>query len=295
MKRLRHLLTVNDFSKAETEQVLRGASSMKKNPHRFLSKLKGKTLAMLFAKPSTRTRVSFDVAMLQLGGHALNLDFSDMQVSRGETIGDTARVLSRYVDGIMARLFRHKDIEELARAASVPVINGLTNIFHPCQALGDMMTIKEKLGSFKGKKLVFLGDGATNVCHSLINAASVLGPGMIVSCPRGYEPKIKGEFEIISDPKKAAKDADALYTDSWVSMGQEREHARRLKQLRPYQLNSGLLSKAKKQCIVMHCLPAHRGQEITDDVMDGPNSVIFGQAENRLHVQKALLVKLLKK
>jgi len=289
----KHLLTLSDWNRKEIEDILKQAANMKKNPKKFSRVLDGKTLVMLFAKPSTRTRVSFEVAMLQLGGHAINLDFSEMQVSRGETIGDTARVLSRYVNGIMARLFQHKHLEELARNASVPVINGLTDLYHPCQALGDMLTIREKLGSFKGRRLIFLGDGSSNVCHSLINVSNLLGLKMIVSCPQNYRPKIKGRFEIVSEPKKAVQGAEVLYTDSWISMGQEKERAKRLKALKPYQLNSGVLKLAKKQCIVMHCLPAHRGQEITDDVMDGPRSVIFDQAENRLHVQKAVLVKLL--
>jgi ornithine carbamoyltransferase len=294
LKKPRHLLEVNNFGGKDIEQVLKQAALMKRSPRRFARALQGRTLAMLFAKPSTRTRVSFEVAMLQLGGHSINLDFSDMQVSRGETIGDTARVLSRYVDIIMARLFQHKNIEELAAHSSVPIINGLTDLYHPCQALSDMFTIKESLKSLKGKRLVFLGDGASNVCHSLINASNVLGLEMIVSCPRGYQPKIKGDFRIVSEPAHAAKDADVLYTDTWTSMGQERDKARRVKQLRSYQLNSGLLKQANKGCIVMHCLPAHRGQEITNDVIDGPRSVIFQQAENRMHVQKAILVKLLR-
>jgi len=288
-----HLLTLKDWSKKDVEDIIRTAMSIKKNPKRFSKALNGKTLAMLFAKPSTRTRVSLEVAMLQLGGHALNLDFSEMQISRGETIGDTAKVLSRYVDAVMARLHKHKNIEGLAQNSDVPVINGLTNLYHPCQALGDMLTIKEKLGSFKGKKLVFFGDGSSNVCHSLINASNHLGFEMIVSCPRAHIPKIKGCFETISDPKKAAKDADILYTDTWVSMGQEKGRTAKVRALRPYQLNSGLLKLANKQCIVMHCLPAHRDHEITNDVMDGSKSVIFDQAENRLHIQKAILVKLL--
>jgi len=295
MREPRHLLTVKDLSKKEVEGILRRASlMMKKNPKRFSSALKGKTLAMLFAKPSTRTRVSFEVAMLQLGGHAIDLDFSEMQVSRGESIADTARVLSRYVDCIMARLFSHEHIEELAQNSTVPVINGLTDMYHPCQALGDMLTMKEKLGSLKGKRLVFLGDGSSNVCHSLINAAGMLGLEMVVSYPNAYKPRIEGNFETITNPREAVKGADVLYTDTWVSMGQEREKTKRASTLRPYQVNNRLLAAAKGNCIVMHCLPAHRGQEITDDAMDRDNSAIFDQAENRLHIQKSILVFLLK-
>ncbi len=292
--KIRHLLTLNDFSRKEIDDILRQAAVMKKSPAGFRRALYGRTLAMLFAKPSTRTRVSFEIAMFQLGGHAVNLNFSEMQVSRGETIADTGRVLGRYADAIMARLHRHKHLEELAKSAGVPVINGLTDLCHPCQVLGDMLTIKENLGTLKGRKLVFLGDGSSNVCHSLINASSMLELDMFVSCPRRYQPKIKGSFKLVSNPKEAAKSADILYTDVWVSMGQERGKAMRIRALKQYQLNSSVLGQAKKRCIVMHCLPAHRNQEITSDIMDSNNSVIFQQAENRLHVQKAVLVKLLK-
>lgn len=303
MKRVKHLLSVNDLSVKEIEAIFRKTDHLKK-PKPLL---KNKTLAMLFAKPSTRTRVSFEVAMTQLGGHAIDLDFGDLQVKRGETIADTARVLSRYVDGIMARLFAHKDIIELANNSRVPVINGLTDLLHPCQALADIYTIKKRFRRLNGLKLVYLGDGSNNVTHSLMLICSKLGIDMIVSCPKKYFPdmdiakqtlenckKSGCDFKVVTSPKEAAKDADVLYTDSWISMGEEGEKEERIGVFAPYQLDSELVKLAKKSCIVMHCLPAHRGYEIKSEVMDGKKSVIFDQAENRLHTERGILALLLR-
>jgi ornithine carbamoyltransferase len=298
-KKVKHLLTINDLTTKDIGKIFKLTDKMKKNPRPIL---KGKTLAMLFAKPSTRTRVSFEVAMTQMGGHAIDLDFNDLQVKRGETIADTARVISRYADVIMARLFSHDHIVELARNSRVPVINGLTDLLHPCQALADIYTIKKSIGRLIGVKLVYLGDGNNNVTHSLMLICSKLGIDMIVSSPKNYFPNIDiikqshknckesgSDIRVIPDPKEAVKGADVLYTDSWTSMGEESEKNARIHVFARYQLDQELLKLAKKDCIVMHCLPAHRGYEIKSDVMDGKNSVIFDQAENRLHTEKAIL------
>jgi ornithine carbamoyltransferase len=268
--------------------------------------LKNMTLGMIFEKPSTRTRISFEVAMTQLGGHALYLSPKDLQMGRGETIADTARVLSRYVNAIMYRAFSHAMMVELAQNASVPVISGLDNIEHPCQILADLLTIKEHKGDFKGLNLAYVGDG-NNVCNSLLLGCAMVGINMNVGCPAGYLPnerifetanKIAQEngshMHMVANPLAAVKNADIIYTDVWVSMGDEAEKAKREEVFAPYQINSNLVSMAKSDCIVLHCLPAHRGVEITDDVIDGPHSVVFDQAENRLHAQKALLVRLLR-
>ncbi len=267
--------------------------------------LKGKSLAMIFEKPSTRTRVSFEVAMTELGGHALYLSTNDLQLGRGETIADTAMVLSRYVDGIVYRAFRHADMLELARHATVPIINALDDLEHPCQIMADLLTIKEKKGEPKGLKMAYVGDG-NNVCNSLLLGAAFSGMNMTVGCPEAYKPSETilelaerrasqngGRIEIVDDPFLAVKGADVVYTDVWVSMGAEKEKRKREKAFRGFQVNSKLVAAAKGDCIVMHCLPAHRGAEITDDVVDGPHSVVFDQAENRLHAQKAILVTLL--
>ncbi len=262
---------------------------------------------MIFAKSSTRTRVSFEVGMLQLGGHALFMSTQDMQLKRGETIHDTAKTLSRYVDGIMMRTYSHKDVLEMAEHATIPVINGLTDLSHPCQALTDIFTIIEKKGKPAGLKIVYLGDG-DNVANSLALIAGKLGLHMVLCIPPGYEPD-KGiikeaqglannsgaKLELTNDPQAAASDADILYTDVWTSMGKEQEREERLRIFKPYQLNSRLLAKAKPDCMVMHCLPAHRGEEITDEVMASQQNISFDQAENRLHVQKAILALLLAK
>jgi len=267
--------------------------------------LRGKSLAMIFEKASTRTRVSFEVGMTQLGGHALFLSPNDLQIGRGETIADTARVLSRYVDGIMYRAYRHENVRELATHASVPVINGLDDKEHPCQIIADLLTILEHKGNLKGLKLAYVGDG-NNVCNSLLLGAAIVGMQMTAACPAGYEPDAEllshakriakqsgGRIEVVHDPIVAVKGADVVYTDVWVSMGQEKEKKARETLFRPYQINAELLGHAKADCMVMHCLPAHRGLEITDDVLDGPQSIVFDQAENRLHAQKAILARFL--
>ena len=268
--------------------------------------LEGKTLAMIFQKSSTRTRVSFDVGMYQLGGRAIFLSSSDLQMGRGEPISDTAKVLSRFVDGIMIRAIEHDDAVELAKHSDVPVISGLTNLEHPCQALADMLTIKEHFGSFEGKKICFAGDG-NNVCNSLLLIAPLLGMDMSVACPEGYEPnenilKISKEFAnknnveitVSNDINVALDNVDIVYTDVWVSMGDEAEKSKREKDLAPYQVNKELMDIANDGAIFMHCLPAVRGQEVSKDVIDGPQSVIYDQAENRLHAQKAVLYHYLK-
>lgn len=268
--------------------------------------LEGKALAMIFQKSSTRTRVSFDVGMYQLGGRPIFLSSNDLQMGRGEPISDTAKVLSRFVDGIMIRAIEHDDVVELAKYSDIPVISGLTNLEHPCQALADMLTIKEHLGGFEGKKICFVGDG-NNVCNSLLLIAAILGMDMSVACPEGYEPNEKitrkameiasknsCEITITSNLEIALKDTDAVYTDVWVSMGDEKEAAQREKDFTPYQVNEDVMSLANENAIFMHCLPAIRGQEVTSEVIDGPQSVVFDEAENRLHAQKAVLYYYLK-
>ncbi|HEU5201904.1 MAG TPA: ornithine carbamoyltransferase [Nitrospira sp.] len=303
------LLDVAAVSKAEVESLLTLAAQLKDkqqrgSPHPLLE---GKTLGLLFQKPSTRTRVSFEAGMNQLGGHALVLPMADIQLSRGESVADTARVLSRYLDGIVIRTYDHATVEEWAREATMPVINGLTDLSHPCQALSDLLTIQEKKGRLKGIKIAYVGDG-NNVANSLIEAAAKMGMTIALGCPSGYQPdqhvvdvarleaaKTGAVIELGHDPHVAVKEADVIYADVWISMGREREQARRLKVLAPYQVNSRLVGKAKPDAIVMHCLPAHRGEEISAEVLDGPQSVIIDQAENRLHMQKAILTKLLGK
>lgn len=297
----RDILSVLDL-KDDMEDILKLAAKLKKDKSGKTQPLKGKSLAMIFEKSSTRTRVSFEVGMTQLGGSGIHLSPKDTQMGRGETIADTARTLSRYVDGIMYRAFKHEMMEELAQYATVSVINGLDDLEHPCQIAADLLTIKEKLASFQGRKLVYVGDG-NNVCNSLLLGAAVVGMDAVAACPEGYRPnpqlvakamelaKSKGaSVKVITEPKKAAEEADVIYTDVWVSMGDEAEAKARERALHPYQVNNGLMKKAKEDCIVMHCLPAHRGQEITAEVIDGPQSVVFDQAENRLHAQKAILV-----
>lgn len=268
--------------------------------------LEGKTLAMIFQKSSTRTRVSFDVGMYQLGGRGIFLSSNDLQMGRGEPISDTARVLSRFVDGIMIRAIEHDDVIELAKYSDVPVISGLTNLEHPCQVLADVLTIKEHFGTFENKKICFVGDG-NNVCNSLLLIAPLLGMDISVACPEGYEPnedilKIANEYAnennteitISSDVNVALDNVDVVYTDVWVSMGDEAEKTQREKDLMPYQVNQKLMDLANEGAIFMHCLPAVRGQEVTSEVIDGPQSVIYDEAENRLHAQKAVLYYYLK-
>ncbi len=264
--------------------------------------LGGKTLAMIFQKASTRTRVSFEVGMTRLGGHALFLSPADTQISRGEPVRDTARALSRYVDGIMIRTFLQETVEEMASAATVPVINGLTDTHHPCQVLADLMTAQERGFDLRRMKVAFIGDG-NNVANSWVEAAHLLGFTLRLACPKGFEPSArvmreasadgKGDVRIVRDPAEAARDADVLYTDVWTSMGQEKERRRRLAAFRGFGIDAGLLGTARKGAIVMHCLPAHRGEEITDEVMEGPQSAVFDEAENRMHVQMALLERLI--
>ena len=303
------LLDIAAISRAEMERLLTSAVLLKEKqrrgtPHPLLS---GKTLGLLFQKPSTRTRVSFEAGMNQLGGHALVLPMGEIQLSRGESVADTARVLSCYLDAIVIRTYDHAIVEEWAREATMPVINGLTDLSHPCQALSDLLTIREKKGRLKGVKIAYIGDG-NNVANSLIEAAAKMGMVIALGCPAGYQPeqhivdraRVEAEktgalIEISQDSHIAAKDADVIYTDVWISMGREREQARRLKVLTPYQVNNRLLRRAKPDAIVMHCLPAHRGEEISAEVLDGPQSVIIDQAENRLHMQKAILTNLLGK
>lgn len=293
------LLSVCDIQN-DVENILEIAKKFKEGKIEG-KPLEGKALAMIFQKSSTRTRVSFDVGMYHLGGRPIFLSSSDLQMGRGEPISDTAKVLSRFVDGIMIRAIEHDDVVELAEYSDVPVISGLTNLEHPCQALADMLTIKEHLGEFKGKKLCFVGDG-NNVCNSLLLITAILGMDMSVACPEGYEPnedilkraeKLASEnnakITITPDIKEAVSNSDAIYTDVWVSMGDEAEEAKRQKDLRPYQVNEELMSYANPDAIFMHCLPAIRGEEVTREVIDGPQSVIYDEAENRLHAQKAVL------
>ena len=304
----KHLLGLQDYSADEIYQVIALGLKLKdeqKNniPHQIL---KGKTLAMIFTKSSTRTRVSFEVGIYQLGGIGLFLNSNDIQLGRGETISDTAKVLSRYVDGIMIRTYKQSDVDELAKYGSVPVINALTDLLHPCQALADLMTVYEKKGKLAGLKMAYLGDG-NNMAHSLMIACSKVGMHFSIGCSPGYEPNEEilamakqnalssgSVIEITYDPKEAIKDADVVYTDVWSSMGQEEEFEERQKALSPYQVNSELFSHAKQDAIFEHCLPAHRGEEVTGEIIDGPNSVVFDEAENRLHVQKAVMALLMK-
>jgi len=303
-----HLLAVHDLSRAQIVSLFREAAELKAMRRRGLTaqRLSGKTLGLYFEKPSTRTRVSFEAGMNQLGGQSLFLSVADIQMRRGESVADTARVLSRYLDGLVIRSYDHHNVEEWAKNATIPVINGLTDLHHPCQGLSDLFTIREKKQKLKGIKIAYVGDG-NNVANSLLEGAAIMGMAISVASPSGYEPDgaivdwarecarhTGGSIEILRDPIVAMKGADVLYTDVWTSMGQEKEQARRVKVLSPYQLNDRLLGAAKKDAIVMHCLPAHRGQEITTSVLDGPHSVILDQAENRLHVQKAILIRLLR-
>jgi ornithine carbamoyltransferase len=303
------LLTVMAVPRERIGRLLRLAAELKSQWRRGRATrpLAGVTLGLLFEKPSTRTRVSFEAGMNQLGGQSLFLSAADIQLCRGESIADTAKVLSRYLDGLVVRTYDQATVEEWARQAAIPVINGLTDLCHPCQALSDLFTIQEHKGTLKGLRLAYIGDG-NNVAHSLLEAAAKTGMAIRLACPRGYEPdqrvvdqaRVEAEetgasIEVMDDPHVAVKEADAVYTDVWISMGREREQSRRLKALTPYQLNERLLKRAKSDAIVMHCLPAHRGQEISAGVLDGPQSVVLDQAENRLHMQKAILVELLKR
>ena len=298
-----HLLSVADLSYTEVINILDIASDLKEKRARgkTSNSLKNRTLAMLFEKSSTRTRISFEVAMTELGGHAVYLNYKDIQLGRGESVADTARVMSRYVHALMARVYRHETLVEFTKYSTVPIINGLSDLEHPCQLLADLLTIREYKGKLKGLNFSWIGDG-NNVCNSAILACALTGMKMTVACPQGYEPdkgivnkakEMGGIVNIIHDPVKAARNADIVYTDVWVSMGDEEEYDKRLRDFKPYQINSKLLEQARHDVMVLHCLPAHRGEEITAEVVDGPHSAVFDQAENRLHAQKAVLLELL--
>ena len=300
----RDLLTIRDLTVEEIRDLIAKARRMKREWYEgtLRPSLNRKTLGMIFVKPSTRTRVSFEAAMFRLGGQCIFMTEKDSQIARKEPLADTARVLSRYVDAVVVRTFAHEDVEELARFASIPIINGLTDRFHPCQVLADLMTIEEKRGSLDGLKVAWIGDG-NNVAHSWLNAAAMLGFDLSLACPEGYLPDddilrraqsdSPGKIVLTRDPKEAVASADVLYTDVWASMGQEGETAERMEVFRGYQINSQLLAAARPNALVLHCLPAHRGEEITDEVIEGPQSVVFDEAENRLHLQMALLDRLL--
>ena len=301
----RDLLSLTDLPRGEIDRLLKRSVELKRKSQRGLPyhPLAGMCLGLIFDKPSTRTRVSFEVAMKQLGGHPLYLDPGTTQMKRGEPIADSARVLSRYLDGIVIRTFDQATVEEWARWASVPVINGLTDLLHPCQILCDLLTLIEKRGSYKGLKVAYIGDG-NNVANTWLQAASLLDFSLALACPGGYQPdgQILAEatrnsralITITQDPHEAVEGADVVYTDVWASMGQEKEKEARKKKFKGYQVNSTLLQRAKKGALVMHCLPAHAGEEISAEVLEGPQSVVFDQAENRLHGQKAILEWLLK-
>lgn len=305
---MNHFVSFTDISVIELNELLNLAADLKYQVKNHIEHhlLRGKTLGMIFAKSSTRTRVSFEVGMYQLGGQSLFLSSQDIQLGRGESVQDTAAVLSRFVDGIMIRTYSHNDIKDLVKYGSVPVINGLSDLMHPCQALADLMTIREHKGELSGLKLAYLGDG-NNVANSLLHACSMAGMHISVACPKSYQPdsvcinesksfaeQTGGSVTITDDPLKAIANADVVYTDTWISMGQEAEKAERLRVFIPYQVNQALMEKANPDAIFMHCLPAYRGYEVTEDVIDGPCSVVYDEAENRLHAQKALLVRLMK-
>ncbi len=298
----RDFLTVKDLSAEEMNALIKRAVELKSGKDASACPLIGKSIGLYFEKASTRTRISFQTGIYQLGAQAIYINPTELQLGRGETIEDTARVLSRYLHGFIIRTYAHKKIDIFARNASIPIINALTDLHHPCQALADVMTIKEKKGRLKGVRVAYVGDG-NNVANSLIEAASLIGIDLVLACPKRYEPDSKiskealsegARINILSDPRTAVKNADVVYTDVWVSMGQEKEAEKKKKIFRAYQVNKKLLSLAKPDAIVMHCLPAHRGEEITDEVIDSPQSVVFDQAENRLHTQKALLEFLIK-
>ena len=310
---LRHFLDISDWPSADIRHLLELAWKIKSNPKEYRRALDGQTLGMIFQKKSTRTRVSFEVGMVQLGGHALFLSSADIQIGRGETIADTAKVLSRYCDGIMARVYGHDVIDELARHATIPVINGLSDRLHPCQTMADAMTLVERwsapgefdVGVMRGRKLTYVGDG-NNMAHSLLNTGAVLGMDVTIVAPRGYWPDLAvwqkarkraaetgAKLLCTTDPAEGVAGADAVYTDVWASMGQEEEAAQRLRDFEGYMVDSTMMGYAKPEAVFLHCLPAHRGEEVSAEVCDGPQSIIFDEAENRLHAQKAILVELM--
>ncbi len=295
----RDFLQIPDFSAVELEALFRLAESMREGSY-SARPLAGKSLAMIFMKSSTRTRVSFEAGMWQLGGHALFLSPRDVQLGRGEPVSDTARVLSRYVDGIMIRTYAHADAEELARFSSVPVINGLTDLVHPCQVLADILTVRQHLGGIDGKRVAWIGDG-NNMANSWINAAFALGFELVLACPEGYDPdsgildraRVNGNVQIVRDPAEAADGAHVVNTDVWASMGQEEEQEAREQAFRSFIVDEKLMSRAAPDSIFLHCLPAHRGEEVSSGVIDGPRSRVWDEAENRLHIQKAIMATLL--
>ena len=294
------LLTINDFSREEILELFEKSKNLKEKRKKGLEHLplKGKSLGMIFNKHSTRTRISFEVGMFELGGQALFLTGDQLQLNRGETLKDSAQVLSRYLNGILIRTHDHKEVVHLAEHATIPVINGLTDLNHPVQILADIFTIKEKLGEIENVKIAYVGD-ANNVAYSWMNGASLMGIDLKVACPPEFKPASlppllgNGKVEITEDPFQAVKDADIIYTDVWISMGDKGDLEKKEKLLTPYQINQKLLDATGKSSLVMHCLPAHRGMEITSEVLDGKDSIVFDQAENRLHVQKAILETLL--
>ena len=306
---MKHLISLFDITAEDMESIFKLSAKLKKElkegiPHPIL---KGKTLGMIFSKSSTRTRVSFEVGMYQLGGYPLFLSSSDIQLGRGETIYDTAQVLSRYISGIMIRAFKHSDVEDLARFGTIPVINGLTDLMHPCQILADLFTVLEAKGRLKGLKMAYIGDG-NNVANSLLHGCAKAGMDICVATPEGYgcdngiieearsdARKTGSKLILTVDPIEAVTGADVIYTDTWVSMGQEAEKEARVKTFMPYQVNKKLFSHAAGDAMFLHCLPAYRGLEVTEDIIDGPNSAVFEEAENRLHVQKAIMAILMQK
>ncbi|MDP3766321.1 MAG: ornithine carbamoyltransferase [Nanoarchaeota archaeon] len=304
---MKNLISLIEWNSEDILDLISHAFKIKKSPKNYYDALRNKTMLMLFEKPSLRTRVSFEVAMTQLGGHAIFMDAKDSPLGEKESIADTAKTASRYCDIIMARLYKQEDIEELANNAAVPVINGLTDIFHPCQILSDLFTINEKKSKLKGLKLGFVGDGNNNIAHTLLIGCSKVGIDLSVGCPKKLMPqkwiadiaienskKCGSKIEITADPKKAVENADIVYTDSWMSYHTPKsEKGKRTKLLKPYQVNKALMGNSKKDAIFMHCLPAMRGYEQTAEIIDGKQSIVFDQAENRLHMQKAIILKLL--
>jgi ornithine carbamoyltransferase len=300
-----HFVSLADFSTEQLRKLVTLAHDVKRNPRAYNDACAGQTLAMIFQKPSLRTRVSFQTGIFQLGGQGIYLGPTDIQLHRGETIADTAEVLSRYVDGIMARVFGHSDVVELAANASVPVINGLSDYNHPCQVLADLQTVSEKFGRLEGLKFAYIGDG-NNMAHSIMIGCAKMGMSVAVGHPKGYAPEaevctrtreLAADFgaavQITEDPMQAAAEADVIYTDVWASMGQEDEAAERLKRFEGFQVDAKMMAAAKPSAIFLHCLPAHRGEEVAAEVIDGPQSVVFDQAENRLHAQKAIMISLM--
>jgi ornithine carbamoyltransferase len=297
----RHLVSIKDVTKDDIYSLISLAKDVKKDTKKYENAMHRKTLAMIFEKPSLRTRVSFETGMTKMGGHAVYLSKDEIQLGRGETIADTARITSRYVDIIMARTFEYATLEELSRNSRAPVINGLTNSDHPCQILGDLMTIHEKTGNIEGLKLAFFGDCENNTCHSWLQVAPKIGMKVYCTFPKGYGPdgrilrSVEGHYKLTQDPVEAAKDADVIYTDTWMSLHiDEGQRDKRFAVMEPYTVTQQLMAKAKPKAIFMHCLPAHRGQEMTAEVIDGPQSVVVDEAENRMWIQAAIMLRLLK-